>query len=341
MATAAKNKEQATKIKLSVCLEDQSLFHLNFLHKISNQSELLQKPNILRYILYRYETLWLPLAAKHNKEVLSAPLDIEWIWHCHMLSPKAYAADCERLVGVVVEHTSKKEAGFQRDQSKASQYWSNRYPSEPFLCDFSRSDLPEVKGFESKLSYDVVDAASRQQHFFYQVSLPHFRDRSFLALSVKRYKQFLYLKTLLPHEFLVPCYDIDLIWHSHQLNPVTYAADMKRIIGHLFNHDDTVSDRSEGSKQHIGDMKTREHWKTHFNENFANFGSMYRGMPPGGILYQLTMKDVRQFCTNKVDITIDKVYLNLGDPDTNLKHEKVKLRVIAAAGATCIKMSLN
>jgi len=55
---------------------------------------------------------WLPLAAKHNREVLSAPLDIEWVWHCHMLSPRAYAADCERLVGVVVDHTLKKMSGY-------------------------------------------------------------------------------------------------------------------------------------------------------------------------------------------------------------------------------------
>jgi len=170
MATAEKNKKQAKTTKLSVCLEDQSLFHLNFLQKISNHSQLLHKPTILKYALYRYETLWLPLAAKHNREVLSAPLDIEWIWHCHMLSPRAYEADCERLVGVVVDHTLKKEAVFQRDQSKAKQYWSDRYPSERFLCAISRSDLPEVKSFESKLSYDVVDAASRQKHFYYQVS---------------------------------------------------------------------------------------------------------------------------------------------------------------------------
>jgi len=111
---------------------------------------------------------------------------------------------------------------------------------------------------------------------------------------------------------------------------------MKRIIGYLFNHDDTVSDRTEGSKQHTADLKTREHWKTHFNENFTNFGSMYRGTPPGGILYPMTMEDKHQICTNKTDITIDKVYLKFY-PVTNLKPEKMKLRVLAAADAIPIQ----
>ena len=57
---------------------------------------------------------------------------------------------------------------------------------------------------------------------------------------------YLHLKSKHPGTFLVPCYDFDLVWHAHQLDPVTYAADTKAVLGKLMPHDDSVNDRSEG-----------------------------------------------------------------------------------------------
>jgi hypothetical protein len=39
----------------------------------------------------------------------------------------------------------------------------------------------------SKFSYDIAAAASRQSHFYYQVSLPHYRDPVFISAAMKRY----------------------------------------------------------------------------------------------------------------------------------------------------------
>ena len=50
-----------------------------------------------------------------------------------------------------------------------------------------------------------------------QVSLPHFSDPEFHADSVRRYKMYLHLKKKHPKTFLVPCYDMDLVWHAHQV----------------------------------------------------------------------------------------------------------------------------
>ena len=50
-----------------------------------------------------------------------------------------------------------------------------------------------------------------------QVSLPHYCDQEFHVDSVRRYKMYLFLKKKNPKTFLVPCYDIDLIWHAHQV----------------------------------------------------------------------------------------------------------------------------
>ena len=58
--------------------------------------------------------------------------------------------------------------------------------------------------------------------------------------------------------FIVPCYDMDLMWHTHQLFPVAYKQDTEKMYGKIFNHDDSVNDRSEGSKLNNADKATRE-----------------------------------------------------------------------------------
>ncbi|CAJ1345617.1 unnamed protein product, partial [Effrenium voratum] len=96
------------------------------------------------------------------------------------------------------------------------------------------------QGSASKISYDLVLAASRQAAFHYQVAvLPHYRDKYFLELAVERYlDRFLELKRRRPSEFWVPTYDIDCIWHAHQLHPILYAEETERLCGQLLPHDD-------------------------------------------------------------------------------------------------------
>jgi len=97
-----------------------------------------------------------------------------------------------------------------------------------------------------------------------QVSLPHYHSDEFLKNSVTRYKKFLHLKRVAPDAFLVPCYDFDLVWHAHQLHPVSYSADTTRVLGRMFNHDDTINDRTPGSKLSESDAKTRQLWKDNY-----------------------------------------------------------------------------
>ena len=102
----------------------------------------------------------------------------------------------------------------------------------------------------SSITYDILSACLRQKSFYYQVylklysqqtwlcviqwcnndhmkcqilfivsqvSLPHYRDEAFLKKSIVRYKKFLYLKSMHRDKFIVPCYDIDVVWHTHQV----------------------------------------------------------------------------------------------------------------------------
>lgn len=69
-----------------------------------------------------------------------------------------------------------------------------------------------------RFAYDIESAALRQKAFYYQVSLPHYELTHFQEGAISRYKMFLSLKKAHPGHFLVPCYDIDIAWHTHQVS---------------------------------------------------------------------------------------------------------------------------
>ena len=49
--------------------------------------------------------------------------------------------------------------------------------------------------------------------------------------ALVRYKMYLALKKSHPDKFLVPCYDIDLVWHTHQVHPALYYGDTMGLLG--------------------------------------------------------------------------------------------------------------
>ena len=114
----------------------------------------------------------------------------------------------------------------------------------------------------------------------FQVSLPHYRKTKFLKIAVLRYKRYLELKKRHPTEFLVPCYDFDLIWHAHQAHTQHYVEHTTAYLGAALPHDDSVNDRTPGSKLSTGDNNTRLWWKAAYRTSFARDGSMWRGDPP-------------------------------------------------------------
>ncbi|RUS76067.1 hypothetical protein EGW08_016171, partial [Elysia chlorotica] len=161
--------------------------------------------------------------------------------------------------------------------------------------------------FTSALSYDLASAVSRQRMFYYQVSLPHYRDEKFLNNALMRYRKFLFLKSHNPAVFLVPCYDSDLMWHTHMLHPFFYKDDTEAYVGSLLHHDDSVNDRSSGSKLSLSEAKTRNLWRKVFGEKFSHFGAMYRGEPPNSKLYTMSKEEVYKICTKQANVLVEKV----------------------------------
>lgn len=321
--------------QLGVDLEETSVFQLSFLETVF-KSPALSAESVLERAIWRYEHLWLPLAAESQDsgELLPAPLDVEWVWHCHLLSPLAYEKDCLEIVGKLVDHKLWSSEERQQSLDKSKRIWESKYPEEAF--DFRESDAWNEKQAAmdivgSKITYNIRGAIFRQKDFYYEVSLPHFKDAKFLATALDRYKRFLYLRQQFPSVFLVPSYDIDLMWHTHQLHPKHYQTDTLKLLGRIFNHDDSVNDRSPGSKLSIADGETRNLWRDTFEENFTMYGAMYRGFSPAGKLADIPPDNLIAMATKKCRLTIKAIDVDgLASSEPRLRLE---IAIVASEAA--------
>ena len=127
-----------------------------------------------------------------------------------MLCPRMYAKDCEHLIGMVPWHKFRSPKNHQKARDQAKALWDGF--DEPYDVDYDF--IPDILAHrETSLKYDIVSASSRQMAFYYNVSLPHYKVSCFLEEAVHRYKKFVNLKQANKNMFVVPMYDVDLIWY--------------------------------------------------------------------------------------------------------------------------------
>ncbi|CAF4573225.1 unnamed protein product, partial [Didymodactylos carnosus] len=86
----------------------------------------------------------------------------------------------------------------------------------------------------------------------------------------------------------VPMYDIDLIWHTHQLHPESYKQDMIKNLNHILNHDDSIQEHKINSKLYTSDHETRVKWYELYGEKLPKNGCMYRGKTSKNVYTQVT-----------------------------------------------------
>ncbi|KAF2351399.1 Glycine-rich domain-containing protein-like [Trinorchestia longiramus] len=278
-------EERATKgeiLRINTNLVRASKRLLDFLACVDAHPELYSGQAVVNAI-HRYEYLWLPLLSDYLKKgkvpEIAPPLDVHWIWVVHMLAPQHYKVECEAITGTMLPHRLQSQNSLAIARARGKTLWEAMYPHDPWEVDYQnlKKIIPRTP---SKIRYDLIKAVGRQCAFYYQVSLAHYRVSSFLNPAVQRYRKFVKLKKLEPKTFLVPCYDMDLVWHAHQLHPVSYYNDTMSFLGCLLPHDDSVNNREAGSKLVVSDGITRQLWKDTWREDFSRNGGMYRGDPP-------------------------------------------------------------
>ncbi|XP_044495216.1 glycine-rich domain-containing protein 1-like [Mangifera indica] len=286
---------EAQKIGISVDLVAAAKRQLQFLAAVDKNRCLYEGPALQRAI-YRYNACWLPLLAKHSESQISegflvVPLDCEWIWHCHRLNPVRYKTDCEELYGRILDNFNVVSSIQGSCKKGTEELWNRLYPDEPYDLDLTKAFLgdssPELSRLEKYTKYDLFSAVSRQRPFFYQVSRSHVNNDIFLEEAVARYKGFLYLikrnKERSIRHFCVPTYDIDLIWHTHQLHPVSYCMDVSAVLGKVLEHDDMDQDRTKGKKLDTGFSGTTKQWEETYGLTYWKAGAMYRGVAPSAL----------------------------------------------------------
>ena len=92
----------------------------------------------------RYQRFLL-LTAKDIRRPVAPTRDIDMMWHLHMLSPKAYFADCMRLFGELLDH----DGGFGKGEGElprlvavfeeTAERWQDQY-GEPYVEDEAPTD---------------------------------------------------------------------------------------------------------------------------------------------------------------------------------------------------------
>jgi len=263
-------------------LIEQSRNLIEFLEDV-DAIKVLYSGEIINKAIYRYKEYWLPMLAHHFNDCKSIypPIDVAWVWHCHMLCPTKYANDCMSLFGRLLphEHLSRDER-LTRQEATKKLWKSECFASFNYQSENSISDSETfLRGGPSKISYNLKEASLRQKEFYYQASLPHYKEREYLEIAVANYFKFLQLKALRKQLFIVPTYAIDVVWHAHQCDPIHYEIECNAALGYLLPHDDEVNDRSTGSKLNTSYDETVANWLMLYKEDYFCAGGMYRGEP--------------------------------------------------------------
>ncbi|CAD6256047.1 unnamed protein product [Miscanthus lutarioriparius] len=311
-----------------------ALRQLQFLAAVDRRRWLYEGP-LLDRAIRRYKACWLPLLDKHTKAAvvdgpLVVPLDCEWIWHCHRLNPVQYIRDCKKVYGRILNNNNVESSTQTKSTLQSEKIWKELYPEEPFELVFTRTSdiaMDVNPGAAEDITYDLVSAVKRQSSFYYQVGTPTMHDPRFLQEALARYKAFLYLIKMNQEKglqrFRVPTYDVDLLWHTHQLHPVTYRDDMVKLLGKVLEHDDTDADRSEGKKLDVGFTETTEQFESTFGLRYWKAGCMYRGNMPSPVtstpqIFSTEVGTGSDICKtqkdlNALDITSVELYLQIVD----------------------------
>ncbi|MCO5572364.1 hypothetical protein L7F22_026117 [Adiantum nelumboides] len=277
--------QNAQRLELGLDLIAAARSQLRLLAAVDSHPLDLYRGPALQRAIFRYTNCWLPLLAEHGTCTstglpLIPPLDCAWIWHCHRLNPVQYIRDCKASYGKLLDAPKVTSSIESKAVAYTQQLWDAQFSDEKYDTT-SEVLLCRESVVSRKITYDLESAVERQSSFYYQVSRPHMEDERFLNAALQRYKGFLYLLKLSSLRlFLVPTYDIDLMWHSHQACSGVYREDTVKLLGRVLNHDDTDSDRTEGQKLDTGYNRTKSLWQSTFGSSYEKAGAMYRGEVP-------------------------------------------------------------
>ncbi|MFS7936104.1 putative Glycine-rich domain-containing protein [Helianthus anomalus] len=280
--------DEAQKIVISINLATAAKKHLQFL-VVADKNGHLYDGLVLEEAIFRSKYYWLPLLAEYTNSAqlpkceLFVQLDCEWIWQCHRLNPVQYMVDCIEVFRKILDPGCLVVSSIEVACKKQSEeIWKKKYPQESYELSFEdhsfKNDTHSRLADVPSTNNDLISAIKRQISFYHKVGSSSFvsgaifREDLYLEEAIKRYKGFLHLVSRNIRKNLnnpcVPTYDIDLMWHTHQLYPSSYCIDAMALVCQVLHHDESNTDQSNGGNLDVSIKTTEQQWT-------EMFGSLY------------------------------------------------------------------
>ena len=151
---------------------------------------------------------------------------VELAWRTHLLSPLHYVNACTVHHAQPVAHQPAHEGA---DAPCAA---TGAVPAT----------VPVFEGSLDWLGIDLVAAMRRQERFMRGMLADRaaYDSEATMAAAVGEYRAFL---DHFHHseEELVPTVLVDLVWHTHMLDPLRYGSETRKLAGRFVNHEDDVT----------------------------------------------------------------------------------------------------
>eukprot|EP01036_Dinobryon_divergens_P031388 gene31388-40777_t len=131
-----------------------------------------------------------------------------------------------------------------------------------------RGLIAPLRSNMSCLSLDLIKGMYRQLTFANKIcsNFDYWFNPTVVQASIARYFKFLHVIASHRGKTFVPTMDIDLVWHTHQTDPVNYSAYTKSLMGKVLNHDDTVGSEDLGK----GYARTFIRWAQKYGEPYSS-----------------------------------------------------------------------
>eukprot|EP01080_Neovahlkampfia_damariscottae_P007345 gene7345-11663_t len=273
LAFKSKHLVDITQSKFSIEFEKTMTVYLKIF-------ELFKQVNIdeiyFKKACFRYEK-FLELTSKYPDSFLVPTVDIDIIWHCHLLRPSKYLKDCEKKFGKLINHkiklsdyeTSVKEEAIL----ETKKLWEKEFKIPYFEDEFEHSEKLDG-AFSGSMFHPIVKDLRDLTPNFNAQKIHSFNlnpDYSFpFSISITdvlndlkfqsdggnifgyvAFWDFLSENSKKVKEYNPPP-DIDIVWHLHMLHPFAYLRDSIQEFGFLLDHI-----QEDGKKEWSYDEETK------------------------------------------------------------------------------------
>eukprot|EP00741_Cyanophora_paradoxa_P001361 tig00000480_g1317.t1 len=243
---------------------DQAKQLLMFLDEIRRLEEShtmsLKDPNFLMRAVERYIRF---LDIRATDASVLPPIDVAFVWLCHLLRPGDYIRACMNAYKAVLQPDGDIFRSAQDGDRRrlATNMWNAIFPDDPFPLTLSPGFRPKESGVARR--EDLARSCGQFLALIDSVKASGLPVHSpvFLQRAARRWVKFMILCQRHPAVILIPTLDVELMWIAHLANPRSYKEDTERIIGHLLLHDEYMP---------LQDLAgTSELWEREFGEEYA------------------------------------------------------------------------